>query len=110
MTHVLAWIPGGAFLAAPLLLLLLLLVPPVAMIAVLVAALAAVVGLVALAGAMLAMPYLLGRALLRHRRAQRQSAEDKAPIASVTASTQRATPKHSGVAAYAGSTTSRRSP
>jgi hypothetical protein len=58
VSYAVEWIPGAAFLGT---VLLLLLVPPVALIGLMVVALAAVVALVALAGAMLAMPYLLLR-------------------------------------------------
>jgi hypothetical protein len=53
VSYAVEWIPGAAFLGT---VLLLLLVPPVALIGLMVVALAAVVALVALAGAMLAMP------------------------------------------------------
>jgi hypothetical protein len=66
------------------------------------------VALVALAGAMLAMPYLLVRSLRRRRAGRRQSTEGSVPIASLTAQTGRAT-QQSGVAAFAQPTTARRS-
>jgi positive regulator of sigma E activity len=58
-----------------------LIVPPFAMIAVAVLALAAVAALVALAGALLATPYLLVRALRRRLAERHQSTEGSAPIA-----------------------------
>jgi positive regulator of sigma E activity len=61
------WIPGGVLLGT---VLLLLIVPPFALIALVVVALVAVAALVALAGAVLAMPYLLVRTV-RRRLAER---------------------------------------
>ena len=61
------WIPGAVLLGT---LLILLFLPGFALIAVVVVALAAVAALVVLAGAMLAMPYLLVRTL-RRRLAER---------------------------------------
>jgi uncharacterized membrane-anchored protein len=66
MSYAFEWTPVLVFLGA----LLLLLVPGFALIAVIVVALAAVATLVALAGAILASPYLLVRAL-RRRLAER---------------------------------------
>ena len=67
MSYTVEWIPGGAFLGT---VLVLLIVPPFALIGLVVVALAVVAALVALAGAMLAMPYLLVRSL-RRRLAER---------------------------------------
>jgi positive regulator of sigma E activity len=61
------WIPGGVLLGT---VLLLLIVPPLALIALVVVAVAAAAALVALAGAVLAMPFLLVRAV-RRRLAER---------------------------------------
>jgi ribonuclease HI len=71
-SHAVEWIPGPAFLA---LLLPVLIAPSFALIALAVVALAAVVGLVALAWAMFAMPYLLARSLHRRFAERRQSRE-----------------------------------
>jgi hypothetical protein len=62
------WVPGTAFLGTVLVVLIL---PSFALIGLVVVALAAVVALVALAGAMLAMPYLLV-GFLRRRLAERR--------------------------------------
>jgi positive regulator of sigma E activity len=61
------WIPGAGLLGT---VLVLLIVPSFALIGLVVVALAAVAALVVLAGAMLAMPYLLVRTL-RRRLAER---------------------------------------
>ena len=63
MSYSFEWTPVLVFLGAPLLLL----VPGFALIAVIVVALAAVAALVALAGAILASPYLLVRTLRRRK-------------------------------------------
>ena len=62
MTYAFEWIPGPVFLG---IVLLLLVVPSFALIGLVVMALAAVAALVALAGAILAMPYLLVRSVRR---------------------------------------------
>jgi hypothetical protein len=62
VTYAFEWIPGPVFLG---IVLLLLVVPSFALIGLVVMALAAVAALVALAGAILAMPYLLVRSLRR---------------------------------------------
>ena len=67
MSYAVEWTPGLAFLGT---LLVLPLAPPFAMIGLLVVALAAVAALLALAAAVLAMPYLLVRSL-RRRLAER---------------------------------------
>jgi positive regulator of sigma E activity len=63
MSYGFEWIPGPVFLAT---VLVLLLVPGFALIGLAVLVLAAIAALVVLAGAILATPYLLARAL--HRR------------------------------------------
>jgi Flp pilus assembly protein TadB len=74
------WVPGAALVGAALLLLI---VPSFALIGLVVVALAAVVALVALAGAMLAMPYLLVRSLRRRRAERRRLAGDGLPDQSI---------------------------
>ena len=78
MTYALEWIPGPVGLG---IVLLLLVVPSFAMIGLAVMALAAVAALVALAGAILAMPYLLVRSL--RRRVSGRASQAKAPLAPV---------------------------
>jgi positive regulator of sigma E activity len=65
------WIPGTAALGG---VLLLLIVPPFALIAVALLAVAAVAALIALAGAILASPYLIVRSA-RRRLAERHETE-----------------------------------
>jgi hypothetical protein len=101
MSYADEWIPGGVLLGT---VLLLLIVPSFALIALVVVALAAVVALVALAGATLAMPYLLVSSLRRRLAKRRESTEGPIPIA--VTPTGRAT-KQSGVAAFAEPTTAR---
>jgi positive regulator of sigma E activity len=72
MSYAIEWSAGPVVIGAALLLLL---VPGFALIAVVVVALAAVAALVALAGAILASPYLLVRAL-RQRHAERHEATE----------------------------------
>ena len=105
MSYADEWIPGGVVLGT---VLLLLIVPSFALIGLVVVALAAVMALVALAGAMLAMPYLLVRSLRQRRAERRQATEGSAPIARVIAQTGRAA-QQSGVAVLANPTTARRS-
>ena len=62
MTYAFEWIPGPLLLG---MVLLPLVVPSFALIGLVVIALAAVAALVAVAGAVLAMPYLLARSLRR---------------------------------------------
>jgi membrane associated rhomboid family serine protease len=76
------WIPGGVFLGT---VLLLLIVPPLALIALVVVAVAAAAALVALAGAVLAMPYLLVRAVRRRLAERHQSTQRAVPIATAIA-------------------------
>jgi hypothetical protein len=63
----------------------LLMVPAFAMIGLVVLALAAVATLVALAGAILASPYLLARTLRRHLAERHQSTQGSARIATAIA-------------------------
>jgi Flp pilus assembly protein TadB len=76
------WTPGlvivGAVLVLPL-------VPGFALIGVVVVALAAVAALVALAGAVLATPYLVVQTLRRRHAERHQSTEGSAPIATTMA-------------------------
>jgi hypothetical protein len=69
------WIPGTAVLGG---VLLLLIVPPFALIAVALLAVVAVAALIALAGAILASPYLLFRTV-RRRLAERHEPADAEP-------------------------------
>jgi hypothetical protein len=69
----------GVFLLGTV--LVLPLVPSFALIGLVVVALAAVAALVALAGAVLAMPYLLVRSLRRRRAERHGSTEGSAPMA-----------------------------
>jgi hypothetical protein len=76
------WTPGivlaGAVLVLPL-------APPFALIGLVVVALAAVAALVALAGAVLATPYLLARSLRRRLEERHGSTEGPAPITTAIA-------------------------
>jgi positive regulator of sigma E activity len=65
------WVPGGVFLGG---VLLILIVPSFALIALAVVALAAVAALVALAGAIIASPYLVVRTV-RRRLAERHAGQ-----------------------------------
>jgi hypothetical protein len=96
--------------AAPVLLgaVVLLLIGPVALIAVTVLALAALATLVALAGALLALPYLLARSLGRRLAERRQSTEVTEPIGTAIARAGSAT-WQSGVAVLVNATTGRSS-
>jgi uncharacterized membrane protein YjgN (DUF898 family) len=76
------WTPGIVLLG---LVLVLPLVPSFALIGVVVVALAAVAALVALAGAILATPYLVVRGLRRRLAERHQSTEGSAPIATAIA-------------------------
>jgi hypothetical protein len=76
------WKPGVVLLGA---VLVLPLVPSFALIGVVVVALAAVAALVALAGAVLATPYLLVRSLRRHLAERHQSSEGSVPKATAIA-------------------------
>jgi hypothetical protein len=91
-TYGLEWIPGVGVLGA---VLVLLIVPSFALIGLLVVALAAVAAVVALAGAIIASPYLLVRTVRRHLAERRQSTKRPVPIATA-------------VTALAGPTTARR--
>jgi hypothetical protein len=74
------WIPGPVLLA---MVVVLPLAPPFALIFVVVVALAVLAALVALAGAVLASPYLLIRSLRRHFAEPRPRAEGAAAVAGV---------------------------
>jgi len=76
------WTPGVFLLG---MVLVLPLVPSFALIGVVVVALAAVAALLALAGAVLAMPYLLVRTLRRRLAERHQSTEGSVPIAAAIA-------------------------
>ncbi len=76
------WAPGFVFLGT---VLVLLIVPSFALIGLVVVALAAVAALVALAGAILATPYLLVRTLRRRLAERRQSTGGSVPIATAIA-------------------------
>jgi hypothetical protein len=76
------WTPGIVLLG---MVLVLPLVPSFALIGVVVVALAAVAALVALAGAVLATPYLLLRSLRRHLAERHQSTEGSVPMATAIA-------------------------
>jgi hypothetical protein len=76
------WMPGAVLLGT---VLVLLIVPSFALIALAVVALAAVAALVALAGAMLATPYLLARTVRRRLAERHQSTEGSVPIATTIA-------------------------
>ena len=72
------------WIATPIVLgavLILVIVPPFAMIGLVVVALAALATLVALAGALLASPYLLVRSLRRHFAERRRPSEASGPVA-----------------------------
>jgi hypothetical protein len=94
MSYRFEWIPGPVLLGA---LLLPLVAPPLAMVGLLVVALAALAALVALAGAVLATPYLLARSLRRHLAERPRSTKG---LARVIAQAGKAT-QQSGVAALA---------
>ena len=99
------WAPGFVFLGT---VLVLLIVPPFALIGLVVVALGAVAALLALAGAILATPYLLVRSLRRRVAKRRQSTQGSAPIATAIAQAARAT-NRSGLTALAEPMTARRS-
>ena len=79
MSYALEWTVGPVLVGT---VLLLLVVPSFALIGLAVVALAAVAALVALAGATLAMPYLLVRSLRRRLANGPRSSEGSIPIAS----------------------------
>jgi hypothetical protein len=82
MSYGLEWIPGPVLLGT---VLVLLLVPGFALIGLAVVALAAVAALIALAGAILATPYLLVRTLRRRLAERHQSPGGSLPIATAIA-------------------------
>ena len=82
MKYGIEWLPGAGLLGA---VLVLLIVPSFALIGLVVVALAAVAALVALAGAILATPYLLVRTVRRRLAERHQSAEGSLQIATAIA-------------------------
>jgi hypothetical protein len=76
--YAIEWTPGLVLLGAALIFLI---VPSFALIGLVVVALAVLVALVALAGALLASPYLLVRSLRRRHAERHQSTEGSVPIA-----------------------------
>jgi hypothetical protein len=76
------WAPGVVFLGT---VVVFLLVPSFALIGLVVVALAAVAALLALAGAVLAMPYLLVRSVRRRLAERHESTEASAPMATAIA-------------------------
>jgi hypothetical protein len=82
MRYGVEWMPGVVLLGMALVLLI---VPSFALIGLAVVALAAVAALVALAGAVLAMPYLLVRSLRRRLAERHGSTEGSVPIATTIA-------------------------
>lgn len=82
MRYGIEWLPGTVLLGA---VVVLPLVPAFALIGLVVVALAAVAALVALAGAILATPYLLVRSLRRRLAEEHQPTEGSAPIATTVA-------------------------
>ena len=82
MNYGIEWMPGLVLLGR---VLALLIVPPFALIGLVVVALAAVAALVALAGAVLATPYLLVRSLRRRLAERHESTEGSAPITAAIA-------------------------
>jgi positive regulator of sigma E activity len=82
VSYYVEWIPGLSVLGT---VLILLIVPSFALIGLVVVALAAVAALVALAGAVLATPYLLVRSLRRHLAERHQSSEGSVPMATAIA-------------------------
>jgi positive regulator of sigma E activity len=105
VSYAVEWIPGAALAGA---VLLVLIVPSFALIGLVVVALGAVAALVALAGAILATPYLLVRSLRRRVAKRRQSTQGSVPIATAIAQAASAT-NRSGLTALAEPTTARRS-
>jgi positive regulator of sigma E activity len=76
------WLPGAGLLGA---VLVLLIVPSFALIGLVVVALGAAAALVALAGAILATPYLVVRSLRRRLAERHRSTEGSVPIATTIA-------------------------
>jgi hypothetical protein len=77
MSYSAEWTAGPALLGT----VLLLIVPPFALIGLVIVALAVLAALVALAGAMLAMPYLLVSSLRRRLAKRRESTEASPSLA-----------------------------
>jgi hypothetical protein len=88
VSYTVEWIPGAVFLGMALVLLI---VPPFALIGLVVVALAVLAALVALAGAMLAMPYLLVRTVRRSLAERHQSTEGSVAVATAIAQAATAT-------------------
>ena len=82
MKYGIQWTPGLVLLGT---VIVLPLVPGFALIGLVVVALIAVAALVALAGAVLAMPYLLVRSVRRRLAERHQQAEGAVPIAAAIA-------------------------
>ncbi len=82
------WTPGLVLLG---MVLVPLIVPPFALIGLVVVALAAVAALVALAGAVLATPYLLVRTLRQRHAERHRSTEGSVPIGTAIAQAASAT-------------------
>ena len=82
MNYGIEWLPGVGLLGA---VLVPLIVPSFALIGLVVVALAAVAALVALAGAILATPYLLMRTVRRRLAGRHESTEGSIPIATAIA-------------------------
>jgi hypothetical protein len=80
VSYAVEWVSGAVFLGT---VLPLLIVPSFALIGLVAVALAAVMALVALAGAMLAMPYLFVRFLRRRLAERRQLVGDGLPDQSI---------------------------
>jgi hypothetical protein len=82
MSYRFEWLPGPVLLG---MVIVLPLVPPFALIGLIVVALAAVAAIVALAGAVLATPYLLLRTARRRLAGRHQSTEGSVPMATAIA-------------------------
>ena len=105
MSYRIEWVAGVGLFGA---VLLPLIAPAFALIGIALVAAVVVAALAALAGAMLALPYLVVRSLHRLLTEQRRSTERSGPVAGVIARTGTAT-RQSGVAVLANATTARRS-
>jgi hypothetical protein len=82
VSYYVEWIPGLVLLGT---VLILLIVPGFALIGLVVVALAAVAAVVALAGTVIAMPYLFVRSLRRRLAERHQSTEGSVPMATAIA-------------------------
>jgi hypothetical protein len=101
MSYAVEWFPALIVLGTALLLLI---VGPFALIALMVLTLIVLAALVALAGTVLATPYLLIRSLHRHLAEPSRSTQGSGPVARVPRTTHQ-----SGLAALANPTTARTS-